>query len=317
MTRIVSFLPSSTEILYELGLGNQVVGVTHECKFPDDAKTKPRIIRSSFEAGKLSSTEIDKKIVELARTGGDIYLVDDKKLKQAAPDLIVAQGVCEVCAPFTKEIEHTVSMLGYRPDILVLDPHDLDDILISIMDIAGRVDRIEEGRKLVVSLRKRIDYIMRKSVFGAETNNHMFKPKVLCIEWIDPPFIAGHWIPQMVEITGGVNGISSRGSPSRRTSIEEIIQFQPDKIILMPCGFNLKRTLQELKVLKNNIKWTNLQAVRENEVYAVNATDYFSKPGPRTITGLEILAKIINPVQFADLVVPNNSFERITNLYSE
>jgi iron complex transport system substrate-binding protein len=185
------------------------------------------------------------------------------------------------------------------------------------MDIAGRVDRIEEGRKLVVSLRKRIDYIMRKSVFGAETNNHMYKPKVLCIEWIDPPFIAGHWIPQMVEITGGVNGISSRGSPSRRTSIEEIIQFQPDKIILMPCGFNLKRTLQELKVLKNNIKWTNLQAVRENEVYAVNATDYFSKPGPRTIAGLEILAKIINPVQFADLVVPNNSFERITNLYSE
>ena len=315
MTRIVSFLPSSTEILYELGLGDQVVGVTHECKFPEDAKTKPKIINSSFEAARLSSTEIDKKIVELTRTGGNIYLIDDKKLKQSSPDLIIAQGVCEVCAPFTKEIERAVSMLGYKPDILVLDPHDLDDILISVIDIAERVGSIKKGRELVVSLRKRIDYIMEKSVVRTETNNKMYKPKVLCIEWIDPLFSAGHWIPQMVEIAGGVNGINSRGSPSRRMSIEEIIQFQPDKIILMPCGFNLNRTLQELKILKNNTKWINLHAIQKNEVYAVNATEYFSKPGPRTITGLEILAKIINPAQFADLEVPYNSFERITNIH--
>ena len=315
MTRIVSFLPSSTEILYELGLGDQLVGVTHECKFPEDAKTKPKIINSSFEAARLSSTEIDKKIVELTRTGGDIYLIDDKKLKQSSPDLIIAQGVCEVCAPFTKEIERAVSMLRYKPDILVLDPHDLDDILISIMDIAERVGSIKEGRELVISLRKPIDYIMEKSVVRAETNNKMYKPKVLCIEWIDPLFSAGHWIPQMVEIAGGVNGISSRGSPSRRMSIDEIIQFQPDKIILMPCGFDLNRTLQEFKILKNNAKWINLHAIQKNEVYAVNATEYFSKPGPRTITGLEILAKIINPAQFADLEVPYNSFERITNTH--
>lgn len=202
-------------------------------------------------------------------------------------------------------------MLGYRPEVLVLDPHDLDDILISIMDIAERVDRIKEGRKLVVSLRNRIDYIMRKSAFGTKTNNQMYRPKVLCIEWIDPLFSAGHWVPQMVEIAGGVNGVSSRGSPSRRISMEGTGQFQPDKVIIMPCGFDLNRALQELKILKNNVKWTDLQAVQEKEVYAVNATDYFSKPGPRTITGLEILAKIINPVQFADLVVPNNSFERM------
>ena len=315
MTRIVSFLPSSTEILYELGLGDQLVGVTHECKFPEDAKTKPKIINSSFEAARLSSTEIDKKIVELTRTGGDIYLIDDKKLKQSSPDLIIAQGVCEVCAPFTKEIERAVSMLRYKPDILVLDPHDLDDILISVMDIAERVGSIKKGRELVVSLRKRIDYIMEKSVVRTETNNKMYKPKVLCIEWLDPLFSAGHWIPQMVEIAGGVNGISSRGSPSRRMSIEEIIQFQPDKIILMPCGFDLNRTLQEFKILKNNAKWINLHAIQKNEVYAVNATEYFSKPGPRTITGLEILAKIINPAQFADLEVPYNSFERITNTH--
>jgi len=312
MTRIVSFLPSSTEILYELGLGDQVVGVTHECKFPEDAKTKPRIINSSFKTAKLSSTEIDQKIVELARTGGDIYLIDDKKLKESTPDLIVAQGVCEVCAPFTKEIDRAVSVLGYRPDVLVLDPHDLDDILVSVMDIAERVNRIKEGRELVVSLRKRISNIITKSVARAQTNNKTHKPKIICIEWIDPLFSAGHWIPQMVEITGGVNGVSSRGSPSKRISMEDITQFQPDKIILMPCGFDLGRTLQESKILKKNAEWISLQAVQANEVYAVNATEYFSKPGPRTVTGLEVLAKIINPSQFADLVVPHNSFERIT-----
>jgi iron complex transport system substrate-binding protein len=314
MTRIVSFLPSSTEILYELGLGDQVVGVTHECKFPEDAKTKPRIINSSFETDKLSSTEIDKKIVELARTGGDIYLIDDKKLKESAPDLIIAQGVCEVCAPFTKEIERAASMLGYSPDVLVLDPQDLDDILISIMDIAERVNRIKEGRELVVSLRKRIGYIMDKSVVRIQTKNKMHRPKILCIEWIDPLFTAGHWIPQMVEIAGGANGISSRGSPSKRISMEDITQFQPDKIILMPCGFDLSRTLQESRILNENAEWTNLQAIQANEVYAVNATDCFSKPSPRAIIGLEVLAKIINPSQFADLEVPPNSFERITNL---
>jgi iron complex transport system substrate-binding protein len=313
MSRIVSFLPSSTEILYEIGIGNQVVGVIHECKFPDDAKIKPRIISSSFEAAKLTSAEIDKKIVELARSGGAIYLIDDEKLRKSTPDLIVTQGVCEVCAPFTKEIEHAVSTLGYRPEILVLDPHDLDDILVSIMDIAERVGKITRGRELVVTLQKRIDYIMEKSEAIEGTNNQMQTAKVLCIEWIDPLYSAGHWIPQMVEIAGGVNGISSRGSPSRRISMDEIARFRPDKIILMPCGFDLNRALLESKILKNNNEWTDLQAVSENEVYAVNATAYFSKPGPRTVTGLEILAIIINPAKYADLVVPSNSFERITS----
>jgi iron complex transport system substrate-binding protein len=171
---------------------------------------------------------------------------------------------------------------------------------------------MKEGRELVVSLRKRIDYIIGKSVARVETNNQMYRPKVLCIEWNDSLCSAGHWIPQMVEIAGGV---SLRGSPSRRISMEEIIQFQPDKVIFISCGFDLNRTLQECKIFKNNVKWTNLQAIQENEVYAVNATEYFSKPGPRTITGLEILAKIVNLAQFAELEVPYNSFERITNTH--
>ena len=314
----MSFLPSSTEILYEIGAGSQIVGVTHECKYPDDAKRKPRVINASFDANKMNSKDIDQKIIELMQYSRDIYVMDDEKLREAKPDLIIAQGICEVCAPFAKEIDRAFSILGYRPDTLVLDPHDLDDILISIMDIAERVNRVTEGRKLVVSLQKRIDSIRMRSgrrIGGDEgkkkDNNNNNKPKVLCLEWIDPFFTAGHWVPQMVEIAGGINALSYSGQPSRRINdIDEIRRFNPDKIILMPCSFDIERTLKEAKILETNDKWKSLQSVQNNEVYAVNAGAYFSKPGPKTITGLEVIAKILDPEGFEDIKVPIGSFIR-------
>jgi len=301
--RIVSFLPSATEVLYQIGAGDQIFGVTHECKFPESAKRKPKVINSSFDPAKMNSKEIDNKIVELMQSGRDIYVIDDRILKEAEPDLIVAQGVCEVCSPFTKEINRAISILDYKPDVLILDPHDLDDILISIMDVAERVGRIKEGRKLVVSLQNRIDSIRIRSKQN--------KPKVLCLEWIDPFFTAGHWIPQMVEIAGGINGLGSYGEPSFRIDIDEIIKFDPDKIILMPCGFDIDRTLIEFKQAKISNEWKSISAVQNNEIFAVDAGAYFSKPSPRTITGLEILAKIIHPDKFMDTIVPANSFIKI------
>lgn len=301
--RIVSFLPSATEVLYEIGAGDQIFGVTHECKFPESAKRKPKVINSSFDPAKMNSKEIDNKIVELMQSGRDIYVIDDRILKEAKPDLIVAQGICEVCSPFTKEIKRAISILDYKPDVLILDPHDLDDILISIMDVAERVGRIKEGRKLIVSLQNRIDSIRIRPKEN--------KPKVLCIEWIDPFFTAGHWIPQMVEIAGGINGLGSYGKPSYRIDMDEIIKFDPDKIILMPCGFDIDRTLIEFEQAKISNKWKSLQAVQNNEIFAVDAGAYFSKPSPRTITGLEILAKIIHPDKFLDIIVPTNSFIKI------
>jgi iron complex transport system substrate-binding protein len=317
--RIVSFLPSSTEILYEIGAADQITGVTHECNYPEHARIKPRVINSSFEVANLTSKEIDNKIVDLMRSEQDIYLIDDQKLREAEPDLIIAQGVCDVCAPFTKEINRANSILGYEPELLVLDPHDLDDILINIMEIARRVGRVSEGHKLVASLQKRIDNIIEivgerkknKDIHAPSINNG--NPRIVCIEWIDPFFIAGHWIPQMVNIAGGFNGLNNLRQPSHRISIEEIMQFNPDKIILMPCGFDIGRTLREAITLQNSAKWRSLQAVQGNEVYAVNANAYFSKPGPRTITGLEILAKIIDPEGFQKIYVPFKSFHRVTN----
>lgn len=301
--RIVSFLPSATEILYELGAGDQVLAVTHECNYPIDAKTKPRVIHASFNPEKMSSHEIDSKVIDLMRTGKDIYILDEQVLKKANPELIVAQGICEVCSPYTREINRAVEVLGGKTEVLVLDPSNLDDILQNIIEIGNKVGKQEKARDFVAQLQKRIDYIKNTKMSS--------RPKVLCIEWLDPLYTAGHWVPQMVEIAGGINGISSTGEKSRRMEVDEIVKFDPDIIILMPCGFDLLRTVIEYEKLLENEKWRKLRAVRQGQVYGVNANEYFSKPGPRTVTGLEILAKIIHPDTFLDLKTPEQSIQRI------
>ncbi len=302
-TRIVSFLPSATEILYELGVGDQVLAVTHECNYPTGAKTKPKVIHASFDPEKMSSKEIDNKVIDLVHTGKDIYILDEQVLKKANPQLIVAQGICEVCSPYTREINRAVELLGGKTEVLVLDPSNLDDILQDIIKIGNKVGRQEKARDFVIQLQKRIDYIKNTSKIS--------RPKVLCIEWLDPLFTAGHWVPQMVEIAGGTNGISSTGDKSRRIEIDEIIKFDPDILVLMPCGFDVKRTILEYDRLLENKNWSSLEAVKQGQVYAVNSNEYFSKPGPRTVVGLEILAKIIHPDTFRDLSIPKQSLQKI------
>jgi iron complex transport system substrate-binding protein len=310
--RIVSFLPSATEILYKLGADSQIIGVTHECNYPPQAKTKPRVINSAFDASTMSSKEIDDKIVELFSNGKDIYIVNDNLLKELKPDIIVAQGICEVCSPFTKEIKRAISILGYNPKVIILDPSCISDILNNILEISKSVEKIEEGQNLVKLLEDKIDRI--KEVTELK-NREKHIQKILCLEWIDPFFTAGHWVPEMVDIAGGINGLSKSKEQSRRTSLEEIIKFDPDKIILMPCGFNIDRTLKEYKntSLHNNQQWKKLRAIQNNEIYIVDAGSYFSKPGPRTITGIEILAKIIFPNEFRHILIPENAFTKLNN----
>jgi len=301
--RIVSFLPSATEILYELGVGDQVLAVTHECNYPKEASSKPRVIKSSFDPEKMTSHEIDNKVVELVHTQKDIYILDEQVLKKANPDLIVAQGICEVCSPYTREINRAVEILDGKPQVLILDPKNLDDILQNVIEVGNKVNKIREAQDFVAKLQERI--------LDIKDIPKIARPKILCIEWLDPLFTAGHWVPQMVEIAGGINGISISGEKSRRMDIDEIIKFDPDILVLMPCGFDIKRIILEYEKLSENWKWNSLGAVKQGQVYAVNANEYFSKPGPRTVTGLEILAKIIHPDTFKDLPIPRNSVQRI------
>jgi len=311
MKNIVSFLPSATEILYELGSGPQLVGVTHECNYPEEAKSKPRIINSSFDSSIMSSKEIDNKIVELVSNGKDIYIINDQFLKALKPDIIIAQGICEVCSPFTKEINRAISILGYYPEVIILDPKNISDILDNISKIAQKVEKMKEGQELVRTLEERIKRV-KKITEGKNVEN---LPRILCLEWLDPFFTAGHWVPEMVEIAGGINGLSKPKEQSRRASLEEIKKFDPDKIILMPCGFNIDRTIIEYKnsstLLNKNHEWNNLRAIKKNELHVVDAGSYFSKPGPRTITGLEILAKIISPYEFEYITAPENSYAKL------
>ncbi len=305
--KIVSFLPSATEILYELGTATQVVGVTHECNYPKEVKAKPRVINSAFDASTMSSKEIDDKIVELFGKGQNIYIINDGILKELKPDIIIAQGICEVCSPFTKEINRAISILEYIPEVIILDPHNISDILDNISQIAKNVGKIKEGQHLVRLLEAKINRIKKIS----ELNNKEDLPKILCLEWIDPFFIAGHWVPEMVDIAGGINGLSKSKEQSRRASLEEIKKFDPDKVILMPCGFTIERTIKEYNnnsTLNKNEEWNNLRAIKNNELYAVDAGSYFSKPGPRTITGIEILAKIISPNEYDHIQTPENSY---------
>ena len=308
--RIVSFLPSATEIIFKIGMGNMIVGVTHECNYPAEAKSKPRIINSVFDASTMSSKEIDDKIVELFRNGKDIYIINDDFLKELRPDIIVAQGLCEVCSPFTKEIKRAISILGYNPELIILNPSDISDILNNIYEISKNVGNVKEGQHLVKLLEGKINKIK----IITEQKNKKDLHKIICLEWIDPFFTAGHWVPEMVEIAGGINGLSKSKEQSRRVSFEEIKKFDPDKIILMPCGFTIDRTIKEYNnnsTLNKNEEWNNLRAIKNNELYVVDAGSYFSKPGPRTITGIEILAKIISPNEYDHIQTPENSYSKL------
>jgi iron complex transport system substrate-binding protein len=302
--RIVSFFPSATELLYELGVDEKIFGVTHECLYPENARTKPRVINSVFDPNTLSSREIDDKVVELMRNGSDIYILDEINLKNANPDLIISQETCEVCSAYTGHVTRALNVLDKKPEVLPLNPHDVSEIFESIKSVAKKLSREEKGQQIIQSLQARIDFI--------QGNYFESRPRVLALEWLDPFFTSGHWIPEMIELAGGKNQISLKREQSRRLDFNEIEECNPDIIVLMPCGFNTHRTILEYKkVLLKDPKWNKLDAIQNNKVFAVDANSYFSKPSLRIVTGIEILAKIIHPHIFEKVRVPEESFIQI------
>ena len=302
--RIVTFLPSATELIYNLGADDKLFGVTHECNYPIDAKSKPRVINSVFDPALMSSKQIDDKICQLMTDGKEIYNLNEENLLNAKPDLIISQNICEVCSAHTEHVNMAMNMLEKKPEVYTMDPHNVDEILMSIKDISKMIGKEKEGNELINSLLKRLEFV--KSKMCEE------RPKVLAIEWVDPFFTSGHWIPEMIETAGGENMISIEKMPSRKMKLEEIKSANPDIIVMMPCGFDVKRTISEYNnVLAENPDWNELKAVEENNVYAVDANSYFSKPSLRTITGIEILAQIIHPDIFGSLQLPKDSFTKI------
>ena len=303
--RIVSFLPSATELLYEFGVEDKLFGVTHECKYPDSAKLKPKVISSVINSDELTSNEINTMTCTLLNDGKDIFQLHEKNLKDANPDLIISQETCEVCTAYTTQVKNALEILPKKPELYSMDPHNLHEIIQSVITLGNILQQDQKALEIVTGLEKRIQNIKNSK------NNIL--PKVLAIEWIEPFFTAGHWIPEMIEFAGGINLISKTGEHSRRMDVNEIMNSDPDIIILMPCGFDTKRTISEYNsILKENSAWNSLNAVKNNQIFAVDANSFFSKPSIRTIEGLEILAKIIQPDKFNDLIVSSNSFSNIS-----
>jgi len=279
-------------------------GVTHECKYPENAKTKPRVINSVINSDDLSSKEIDTKTCELLSDGKEIFTLNEKNILEANPDLIISQETCEACAAHTNQVNKAIQILQKKPIIYSMDPHNLQEIIESVNEIGKIIEKENQAKKITESLENRINHV--KNI------KPKTKQKILAIEWIEPFFTAGHWIPEMITSAGGENMISVVGEYSRKLSMDEILKSDPDIIIFMPCGFDTFRTISEYNdILKDEEIWNTLKAVKNKKVFAVNANAYFSKPSIRTITGLEILAKIIQPENFLNLCVPKDSFLQI------
>jgi iron complex transport system substrate-binding protein len=306
--RICSFLPSTTEIVYALGLGENLVGVTHECDYPPEVRDKSKVIMSFINPDELSSREIDDLIIKNRNEGKSTYLIDVEALKEANPDIILTQGLCEVCAVSGNEVVESVKALGRTPEVISLEPSTIEQILDTILAIGDATDTKGRADGLVEKLKSRIHRI--ESLFSGERD----RPRVFCMEWLDPPYAAGHWIPEMVQLAGGDNGIGKPGEPSRKVSWDDIFDFAPQIIVVMPCGFNIEDTLKEIDVVTSHKYWNQMPASRRGHVYLVDANSYFSRSGPRIVDGLEILAKIIHPEAW-EFDFPNNSVLNLRNHY--
>jgi len=299
--RICSLLPSSTEILYALGLGDQVAAVTHECDFPKEAGSKLRITESIIDHERMSSLDIDHHVSGNIGRHGSIYRLKEDLLAELKPDLIITQELCDVCAVSYKDVQRAARVLEGESRIVSLEPNTLDDVLDTITLVGDLTGRQQEAGKKVRELRDRLERV-RELVAGSS------RPPVYAMEWLDPPFSGGHWVPQMVEIAGGREVLGKPGLKSERITPERIIESKPEIIVLMPCGFSLERTIEEYDRTKFFDGWEDLPAVRNNRVFAVDGSSYFNRPGPRLIDGVEILAEIIHP-RGAD--VPYRHIERL------
>ena len=233
--RIVSFLPSATELLYEFGVDDKLFGVTHECKYPEGAKLKPQVISSVINSDDLSSNEINTITCTLLNEGKNIFELNKENLIDANPDLIISQETCEVCAAYTNQVKSALEILPNKPELYSMDPHNLKEIIQSVTKLGQILNKEKKSVEIVDSLERRIQHI--------QNSEKKLIPKVLAIEWIEPFFTAGHWIPQMIEFAGGINLISKTGEHSRRMDMDEVVNSKPDIIIFMPCGFDTDRTV--------------------------------------------------------------------------
>jgi iron complex transport system substrate-binding protein len=280
--RIVSLVPSATEMLFALGVGDEVTAVTHECDHPPAARELPKVTRDVIGPG-LEAAEIDRAVRELTEQGNAIYELDESALRRLQPDLIVTQALCTVCAVSYEDVRAVADRLDSRPKVLSLDPHTLGEVLGDVRTLAQATDAKDAAVELVQDAAQRIDRV-RLAVRAAEP------VRVAALEWLDPVFVAGHWTPQLIEYAGGLDSLGMPGEPSEQRSWDEVRAAEPEVAVVMPCGYDADRAREEAEAYADE-----LASLGARRVVAVDAAGLFSRPGPRLIDGLEVLGHVLHP----------------------
>lgn len=303
--KICSLLPSATEILFALELGDQIAGVSHECDFPPEARTKPVLIKSRITHTEVAAA-IDRQVRVFLERGESLYNVDFEMLRAIEPDLIVTQDLCHVCAATPDDLGAALSHLERQPRIVALNPHSLADVCADIRAVGEATGRAAQANAVVAEFQAKIANVER-SVAALD------RLRVLCLEWLDPPYVAGHWVPEMVERAGGIDVLGYAGKPSYRVDWETVLAARPEAIVILPCGYTLAAAEAEIRNLPLPDGWNDLPAVRDGRLFVVEASGYFSRPGPRLAAGVEILAGAIHPEKQKRLL-PFESKELIARL---
>ncbi|MBI1801792.1 MAG: cobalamin-binding protein [Chloroflexi bacterium] len=286
--RIVSLLPSATEIVAALGIENELVGISHECDYPPElVADKPVLTHSAIPAG-LSPAEVDAYVSERLRRGESLYLLDEALLDELQPDVILTQELCDVCAVSSKTVRDAACRLASDPRVVSLEPTTIAGILDNVRTVAALVGVPERAEQLIAHAHQRLARLT------AQVRGVASRPNVYCMEWLMPPYNAGHWVPEMVALAGGTELLGNPGKPSVRLTWQQIIASQPDYLLLMPCGYTVETIVRELASIEWPETFWQMPAVQHGRVYALNATAYFSRPGPRVIDGVELLAGLLH-----------------------
>jgi iron complex transport system substrate-binding protein len=284
--RIVSLVPSATEIVCALGLTHALVGISHDCDFPPDVLGKPVLSEAAITVTQ-SSGAIEARIRGLVHTGRSVYHLDEEVLTRLAPDLILTQELCTVCAPSYSLVKQAAKLLDADAKIVSLEPRGLSDVLDNILLVGELTGTAHRALALVEQFEARIETVRARTI--------LHRPRVVCLEWMDPVYVGGHWVPEMVEVAGGIDVLGRRGEPSRAVGWDEVVAAGPDILVLMPCGFDIVRSRAEMGALTARPGWAGIPAVRRRRVFLTDASSYFNRPGPRLIEGLETLASVIHP----------------------
>jgi len=287
--RIVSLLPSATEIVAVLGLADQLVGISHECDYPDEIRDRPRVTHCEIHGSDLPSPAIDAWVRDTLAARGTLYTLDEEMIRDLQPDLILTQQLCDVCAVNYGSVAAFAATLPARPRLINLEPSQLADIYADIRLVAQASGVPSRAEAVIAGLQQRVDSVVSLVTRSAD------RPKCFLMEWVEPPYCGGHWNPELVQLAGGIDPIGRKGEPSRRVRWEEIQRADPDAILLACCGFGVERTLRESTMLAGKREWEGLRAVRQGQVYVADANTYFSRPGPRIVDSLEMLAHMLHP----------------------